>query len=226
MTTLTAPSHSTSDEQHLVLRGLSWDQYLSISDALPDNPGLRLTYLDGSLTFLTVSLNHDWLSRTFYLLIVAVANGCGVLWEPAGSTTYRRQDKLAGVEGDETYYFGPHAEVMRGRKTIDLSTQPPPDLAIEIEVTHPADDAMVVWGRLGVPEVWRFDADAETVSFRLRSEDGSYSPAERSQALPALTPADVNGQIHLAGELGSGRWSAHLGEWVRVVLLPRTQEGA
>ena len=210
----------------IALCGVSWDQYVTISDALPDRPSLRVTYLDGNLTFMTVSRRHDWLSRNLSLFIAAVANGCDVLWEPAGSATYRRRDIDGGVEGDETYYFGPHAELMQGPLNIDLTTQPPPDLAIEVEFTHPADDAMIVWGRLGVPEVWRVDAESETVGFSLRREDGAYVAVEKSLAFPTLTPDDVNGQIRLADELGSGRWFAQLGDWVRDVVVPRMRNGA
>ena len=76
----------------------------------------------------------------------------------------------------------------------------------------------VVWVS---PEVWRFDAEKETVRFWLRRDDGSYALTEISQALSVLRPADVNGQIRLADELGSGRWSVQLGKWVQTTLLPR-----
>ena len=91
-----APRLSEVAEQYLELSGLQWDQYITISNALPEKPGLRLTYLNGRLTFLTISRNHDWISRTLGYLIVAVANGLDLLWEPTGSATYRREDLLAG----------------------------------------------------------------------------------------------------------------------------------
>ncbi len=110
---------------------------------------------------------------------------------------------------------------MRGRQNIDLTTQPPPDVAIEIEVTHPADDAIAAWGRLGVPEVWRLNDGHWTLQFGLRRDDGTYAPAPRSAALPVLEPADVLGQLRLAEEIGAARWHAQLNDWVRDVLLPR-----
>src|SRR5947199_5995008 len=113
---------------------------------------------------------------------------------------------------------------MRGPHDIDLTTQPPPDLAIEVEVTHSADDAVAAWGRLGVPEVWRLDAHRWTLAFGLRRDDGTYAPAARSAAFPVLEPADVLAQLRLAEELGSSRWFAQLGGWVRDVLAQR-QDG-
>jgi Uma2 family endonuclease len=220
------PPTVAEGEQRLVLTGIRWGQYVTIADALPDWPGLRMIYLDGRLTFLGTSRRHDWLAELLGHLVVAVANGCGILWEPAGQATFRREDSGAGVEGDRTYYFGPNAERMLGPQNIDLTTQPPPDLTIEVEVTHPADEAMKVWGRLGVPEVWRFDADAGTLRFWLRREDGTYSAIARSAGLPVLEPGDVLGQLRQAEELGSARWYAQLDGWVRDVLLPRRGGGA
>ena len=116
-----------------------------------------MVYCDGRLTLLTLSRKHGFNSRCLFLFVLALAEGLRVPCEIAGSATFRKPRKKGGVEGDETFYFGPHAEIMKGGKDIDLDTQPPPDLAIEIEVSHSADDAVTVWGRLGVPEIWRFD---------------------------------------------------------------------
>jgi Uma2 family endonuclease len=212
-------------EQRLVLTGINWGQYVTISDALPDRPCLRLIYLDGRLTFLGTSRRHDRLAERMGHLVVAVANGCGILWEPAGQATFRLEGRGAGVEGDKTYYFGVNAERMLGPQDIDLTTQPPPDLAIEVEVTHPADEAMATWGRLGVPEVWRFGSDHGTLGFWLRRDDGTYAPAVRSAGLSVLEPGDVLGQLRLAEELGSARWYAQLDGWVRDVLVPRRGGG-
>ena len=66
---------------------------------------------------------------------------------------------------------------MSGPINIDLATQPPPDLAIEVEVGNPADKAIATYARIGVPEVWRLDVRRTTVTFLLLGEDGAYHPA-------------------------------------------------
>ena len=91
---------------------------------------------------------------------------------------------------------------MKGPVDIDLATQPPPDLAIEVEVTHRADVSMGVYGRLGVPEVWRFDVEHEKLTFWRRRDDGTYGAIPRSEALPMLEPSDILGQLRGADELG------------------------
>ena len=113
---------------------------------------------------------------------------------------------------------------MRGPKNYDWDTDPPPDLAIEVEVSHPADEAMETWGRLGVPEVWRFDATSWTCSFWRRRPDGTYEPAPRSQFLP-VEPAEVAAQIRRAEQVGTMPWYGELTAWARDVLRPRLGGG-
>lgn len=212
--------------QHLVLDGIDWDQYVTINDALPDRSGLRMIYIDGSLTFLTLSRRHDWLEDCLDKIVMVVALHCGIEQEVAGSATFRLEAEKVGVEGDRTYYFGPHAEIMRGPVDIDLSTQPPPDLAIEVEVTHHADKAIASYARIGVPEVWRYDARRKTLDFLVLGQDGSYQVATHSRSLPLLKPEDVLGQMKLAEEMGSfSRWFNQLNEWARLTILRRIAEG-
>lgn len=208
------------------LGGVGFEGYEAIGDALPECRSVKMIYLDGRLTFVTTSRRHDWLADRFGELVKAVALGCGVPWETAGRATFRRKGLGAGIEGDQTFYFGDHARIMRGGINIDLEVQPPPDLAIEVEVTHPADSAMLTWGRLGVPEVWRFNEEDWTLSYWLRREDGSYARADRSACLPWLTTEDVTTQLHLTEDLITSEWFVGLQTWVREVLVPRLAGGA
>ena len=222
--TLIAPTPSIPDpEQRLDLFGIGWDRYVAITDALGDRAGVRSIYLDGRLTFLTLSRRHDWHAERLAELFKAVATACGVFWEDSGSATYRLEGKGSGVEGDKAFYVGPNAERMLGPLDIDLRDQPPPDVAIEVEVSHRADEVMRIYGRLEVPEVWRFDVDAGTFGIFSRREGGTYAPVERSPSLPRLAAGDVQSQMRLAGELGAVRWNAQLIAWVRDTLLTREQ---
>jgi Uma2 family endonuclease len=214
-------STSVDSEQCLVLNGIGWKQYEKVLEAFPEHSGLRIVFLDGRLTLLSPSRRHDWIETNLGYLVAAVAHGLEIEWEPAGHTTYRREKDEGGVEGDNTYYFGKNAESMRGVNEIDLGSQPPPDLAVEVEATHRADDSLTVWGRLGVPEVWRLDTKKWTLTFGFRQLDGRYAPIARSAALSPLEPADVLSQLTLARQLGTARWYAQLDQWVRTVILPR-----
>ena len=207
-----------------MLEKVGWTQYLAISDIFKDRPGLRFTFLDGRLTLLSPSRRHDWHAERLGMIVVAVAQGLGIVWEDAAHATYRAEN-VGGVEGDKAYYFGDNADRMLGPVDIDLSTQPPPDLVIEVEYTHPADDAVVVWGRLGVPEVWRFDVGSDSLSFWRRLDDGRYEARSRSTIFPVLEVAEVLDQLRRAEAMGASRWFAGLDRWVRESLAPRVDPG-
>ncbi len=218
--TLATPA-VTETEQQFVLSRIGWDQYESLLTTFPEQAGLRLIFLDRSLTLMSPSYRHGVLAERIADIIKAVAKGLRLSWEQAGHATYRQEDKEAGVEGDKTYYFGEHSRAMTFERAIDLTTQPPPDLAVEIEHTHKADKAIVVWGRLGVPEVWRMEVDPWSLSFGSREADGTYKPSTESNFLLGLRPADVLNQLHLADKLGSSEWFDQLDQWVRIEILPR-----
>jgi Uma2 family endonuclease len=206
-------------DQSLVLGRVPWDDYLTTSDALSQQHGLRLIYIDGRLLFLTKSRRHEWFAECLGQLVTAAASACDIPWEPAGETTFRRREVDAGLEGDSTYYLAANAERMRGPKDVDLAVDPPPDLAIEVEVSHPADAAMLAYGRLGVPEVWRFDASAWSFGIWIRNDDGSYGQTCQSKGIPPLVAAEVLEQLKLAESLGASRWHARLGEWARATMV-------
>lgn len=216
----TAPD--SGGDRWFVLPGVSWEGYVAINDAVVNSPNLRMIYCDGRLTLLTESREHGWYAERLGQLVIVLAEGLRIPWEDAASATYRKKKK-GGVEGDKTFYFGDHAGMMRGARNIDLDVQPPPDLAIEVEVSHPADDAVTVWGRLRVPEVWRFDPIAEEFGFWVRRKSGTYVRRDRSLVFPMLTPDDVLEQMRLADQLGAGTWHSRLRRWVRRVILPRRE---
>jgi Uma2 family endonuclease len=210
-------------DQRFVIGGVGWDSYVAISDALDERPGMRLIYCVGRLIFVGKSRRHDWYAERLGELVKALARGLAIAWEDAGGATFRREDMNAGLEGDKTFYLADHAVQMRGAGDIDLSVQPPPDLAIEVEVSHSADTALLVWGRVGVPEVWKYRPKGPELTFCLRAEDGSYTTSERSLGFPAVKPMDVLAQMALANELGADRWNEQLDEWVRDVIRSRLE---
>lgn len=211
-------------EQRLDFDGISWDRYLAMSDAFPDHAGARMVYIDGRLTFATTSRRHDFLSDCLGDIVKAIAIATGLGYAVAGRATFRRQELGVGVEGDETFYLGENARRMRGGINIDLATQPPPDLVIEVEVSNPADLSIAAWGRLGVPEVWRLKVNSWELEFLVRQPGGNYLPQGQSVGLSTLTPIEVLELLHAAEKMDSAPWYVEMHEWVRNVLMLRQQE--
>jgi Uma2 family endonuclease len=226
--TLASPPAAETEtaEQRFVMVGIRWDAYAAINDALDEQRGLRMIYNDGRLIFMGKSRRHEQLAELLGHLVMAVAVYLQIDCEPSGEATFRRRQKEAGVEGDRTFHFSANAERMRGLRNYDFEVDPPPDLAIEVEASHPADDAVAAWGRLGVTELWRFDAATLACTFWNRRADGTYEQVGRSKFLPVLEASDVSDQIRRVNEIGFPTWYLELQDWVREVLIPRVTGGA
>ena len=217
-----APVAAPPGDETFTIAGLSWDQYTTINDALGDRSNPLVRFLDGRLTFVSPERVHDWSGDSVDSIIKAIAVGCSVEFDVVGSTTLRRERELAGLEADKSYYLRENAVRMAGPVEIDLTQDPPPDLAVEVENSRKASDAMAIYARLGVPEVWRLDVRRKVLTFWALQPDGSYQSTPQSLGLPFLTPADVLLQIQRAEETRSTiRWLGQLADWVRDVIRPR-----
>ena len=84
-----------------------------------------------------------------------------------------------GLEADESYYIQNYARI-QGRE-VDLTIDPPPDLAIEIDLSLPDVEKSSIYARLGVPEIWRWRDGRLTVF--TRHADGNYIERATSLAL-------------------------------------------
>ena len=55
-------------------------------------------------------------------------------------------------------FYIQNLDAIKGRLDINLNTDPPPDLVLEIDVTSKSLDRLPIYARLGVPEIWRYEA--------------------------------------------------------------------
>jgi Uma2 family endonuclease len=132
---------------------------------------------------MTVSPKHENRKTLLARLVETLTEEMEIDIASFGSTTSRREDLKRGLEPDESYYIENEATV-RGREEIDLQVDPPPDLAIEIEVSRSTLNRMAIYAALGVPEVWRWDGTTFRVS--LLGSRGAYRQSDRSKAFSFL----------------------------------------
>ncbi len=177
----TLPANST-----LLLHEVSWAEYEDLLALLPDTPRFRLSYDQGTLEIMTLSPRHERLKSLFTPLLTVLTEELNLNLVGLGSTTFRRVEAARGLEPDDCYYIH-QAERMAGQDIIDLATDPPPDLVVEVDITHPSLDKFPIYASLRVPEVWRHDGDTLQV-FRLRGEQ--YMQTPESGVFPWL-PAEV-----------------------------------
>lgn len=193
-------------EQRVLLSNIDWGLYEELITAHRDQSVPRLTYDQGRLEIMSPSPEHEQLKETVTLLVNVVAEEMGINAEGYGSTTFRREDLARGFEPDASFYIT-NLERVKGRAELDLRTDPPPDLVIEIDITHPSLPKFPIFAHLGVPEVWLCDGRALRI-FRLEGED--YVEGTESASLPGLT-AEAISQL-----LGESRTQQRL-VWLRRV---------
>lgn len=195
---MTAVAHHRSPPQQPVspvMRGVSWETYERLRRELDEvGSNIRITYDRGRMVLMSSTPRHDKWKKLIGQLIEALAAERGLHISAYGSTTWKRQDLARGLEADECYYIQ-RAETMRGKVDIDLTRDPPPDLALEIEVTHLALDKPAVYAALGVPELWRYDGQRLEVLHL--QPNGTYAPRQSSLAFDQFEPALLNGFVEM-----------------------------
>jgi Uma2 family endonuclease len=191
---------------------------VAIGEALLDRPGLRLTYERGSLEIRTLSSEHESQKGLLSRLVEVLVEELNMPARNLGSTTYQGEELQRGVEPDECYYLANYARV-RGVRRIDLKRDPPPDLVLEVDVTHSSLDRMSIYAAFKVPEVWRLRGDALHV-YRLGGA-GHYQEAERSPTFPLVTPAELVRFVQLGEAEDDTSMVRAFRAWVREQLAHR-----
>ncbi|MEM9216039.1 MAG: Uma2 family endonuclease [Cyanobacteria bacterium P01_F01_bin.150] len=142
-------------EQRVLFQALQWQAYQQILEALGDRRSARLHYDRGTLEIVMPSEEHEFYSELIGRFIYFLVSALGQRLKSMGSTTLNREDLDRGGEPDKAYYIQNYARV--AGRTVDLSTDPPPDLVVEVDITHTDIDKLSLYGAMGVAELWRYN---------------------------------------------------------------------
>lgn len=210
-TVLEAPPQ-TSVSQRFLLRGVSWQTYKVFARELEGRPALRLTYDGEDLEFMTLSPKHErlryWTGRVIDMLCWELRISIG----GGGAFTHQRDDLERGFEPDIGYWIQNDAAI-RGRTDIDLTKDPPLDLAIEIEVSRSVLDRLAIYAAFGIQEVWRFDG--QNLRVYLLQPDGTYQQSESSVAFPFLPIDEFAGFLQLKADTTDTEQLESFVDWIR-----------
>jgi Uma2 family endonuclease len=132
------------------------------------------------------SPEHERFKEVLGRFVETLAEELDVRIEPLGSTTFKRPE-LSGVEPDKCFYIQ-NLSAVKGKKRIDLNQDPPPDLAVEIDITSRSENSLQVYRDLGVPEVWIYNGSRLRIN---RLENGKYVECEISLAFPSLPILEI-----------------------------------
>ena len=207
---MTTVSHPPAPSQFL-LYGVSWETYVALRDA-PENYNVRMTYDRGELELMSPSMRHHQLAGLLNWLIHTWTEELDVDIVSCGMMTCRRKDLKRGFEPDNCYYVE-HEAQMRSKEELDLSTDPPPDLAIEVEVSRGGRGKLKLYEAFGVPEAWRYDG--KTIQVYQLGSEGRYASQPTSRAFPGFPFDEVQRVLSQIGTASETALVKSFRRWVR-----------
>jgi Uma2 family endonuclease len=162
------------------LHDVDWAEFEAILAELGDRRASRIVYFDRTLEIRMPLSEHEVDKELIGDMVKILLEELDRDTECFGSTTFKRKDLGVGVEPDQCFYIQSHA-VMIGKLCLDLTIDPAPDLAIEVDVT--SKTGLEVYRQLGVPEVWRFEDGVLQISVL---DNGVYQDSKTSLQFPDL----------------------------------------
>jgi Uma2 family endonuclease len=206
--------------ERFLVEDVSWASYESLLHDFRER-GPRMTYDRGRLEFMIPLHPHESYGHLLGRLIEMFAFEMNIPLHGGRSTTLKKELAQRGLEPDESYWIQNEAR-MRGKKDLHLDSDPPPDLAVEINITSSSLPRMSIYANLGVSEVWRFDGSMLT--FQGLEAGQQYVALERSRAFPALTPQRMLWFLEESDRLSEHELMGALVEWVRREVKGKEQE--
>jgi Uma2 family endonuclease len=216
MSTVVEPARWTAAaavERRIRLSGVDWETFQKLAMT---TRGGRFAFDRGVLEIMSPGPLHESYKGVLGDFVRSVVRNLGVPWLPMGSTTWGREEADRGIEADECFYLTPEkidaANDALARKSNDPAEYPPPDLAVEVDLSRPEVDRAAIYATLGVIEVWRFDGESLVVE--QLQEDGTYTPAEASRFLP-IRAEDIRRWLVDEDTRNRSAWEGLLAEWAR-----------
>jgi Uma2 family endonuclease len=196
----------------LVVHGVTWDEYAHLLEELSDRPGVRVTFDKGRLQAVSPLRAHEHYIQVLNDLTTLTADVLDLPLEKIGATTLRQPEHERGVEADCCFYLA-SADRIEGKITLDLAVDPPPDIAVEIDMSSDSDAKLPIYAGLGVPEIWRYDGKRAGI-FQLREDSTGYTPVERSRFLPCVTPEVLDRFLVMSKTTGQSEVRRAIRKWL------------
>jgi len=188
---------SVKTEGILVFNGVSWPTYKAVMADVGDGRAWRIAYDQGVLEIRMPLQKHEQPKVLLASFVEALADELDIEVMHLGSLLLEREDLNRAIEPDTCFYI--QNESLVRDKEINLSVDPPPDLAIESDHTHSSMNKHDIYAALGVPELWRYHKQTLQIYLLV---DSKYQISDRSLAFPCLPVAEVPEFIERSKEIG------------------------
>ncbi|MBP86422.1 MAG: hypothetical protein CMJ64_06870 [Planctomycetaceae bacterium] len=189
---------NSSAEQRVVFYDVSWETYLALAND-EGRRGKRICYDRGVMEVMSPGMLHERAGRLIGRMVETFTEERNIEVLSSASLTCKRDETQRGFEGDESYYIA-NALTVLGKDEIDLTIDPPPDLVIEIDISHSSMNKFPIFGSMGVPEVWRYDG--KSLRMYKHREGDQYELVDESAVLPGFPIGKAQTLIDRRHELG------------------------
>ncbi|BAZ31606.1 hypothetical protein NIES4074_40790 [Cylindrospermum sp. NIES-4074] len=195
--------------QQMLLKDISWQQLENILEEMGEKRAARISYSHGWLEIMVPLPEHEKDKEFIGDLVKILLDKLQIDFEPLGSTTLKNERMRQAVEPDACFYIQNQAAVI-GKNRIDLNIDPPPDLAIEIDITSRTE--FENYQLLGVPELWRYKQNRLEI-FLL--QQGKYIKSASSPNFPNIPIIElVNEYVQQCLTIGRSQAIRNFRNWI------------
>lgn len=197
----------------VLLNAVTWQEFEQILAELGEHRSTKLVYSQGILEIMAPLPEHEIAKEIIGDFVKALLEELDIEFCPMGSTTFKNQQMLEGIEPDQCFYIQNEAAI-RGKNRIDLTIDPPPDLALEIDITSRTRPE--TYAKLGVKELWRFERGQLQINILVGDR---YEVSPESQIFPGLPLTEIiPSYLQQSKTLGRNRAIKVFRAWIRADL--------
>ena len=200
--------------ESLLWHNVAWEDYKQLTEELTEWPGKRLTYDRGSLEIMSPLAKHEQYKELLSAIGRLISYVTEVDVQSLGSTTFTEEWLDKGAEPDTCFYVANAAAII-GKRRIDLNVDPPPDIAVEVDITSPSIRKLPIYEEMRVPEVWLYDEKRLRI-FLLGATGYVESPT--SQSFPFLTSAALTDALEQSKTRGQSVVLRAFRTWLKTQL--------
>ncbi len=206
MVTTTTPA-----EQRTLLANISWQTFKTMLAEMGSERVTRFAYDSGMLEIMTPLMPHENSNRLIEVFVGVLCEELGLEIKRTGSLTLTRDDLKRGSEPDSSYYIQ-NERLVRDREQIDLESDPPPDLVLEVEYSRSKIDKLSLYAAMGIPEFWRYNGSVLRV---YKLEAGQYIESSASLAFAPVPVKEIPRFIFESRKVGELTSTRNFRNWVR-----------
>ena len=173
------------------ITGVIWEDYVALLKELGDDRSTRIAFDNGVLEIRMPGPPHEAANRVLATIALTLAEEVGFEFNDLGSMTMNRPDLSKGIEPDSCFYI---QNAQAGQGLGEVSTDLPPDLALEADIANKSYSKLSIYQAMSVPEVWLYQREVIKIKWL---QGGEYVDSLSSRAFPTIGAEQLNQWLQL-----------------------------